>query len=53
LGDEEPFELLAALTAPESPTRGVQHVHMTSLPSSMFTAELAIFANLDEDNVHF
>jgi len=37
---------------PTEPTRGVIHVHMTSLVSSV-TAELAIFANLDEDDVHF
>lgn len=35
-------------------TRGVTHVHMESpfLPN-LITAELAIFANLDEDDVHF
>jgi len=34
----------------ESPTRGVIHVHMTSLVSAV-TAELAIFANIDEDEL--
>ena len=37
---------------PTQPTRGVIHVHMTSLVSSV-TAELAIFANLEDDDVHF
>ena len=37
---------------PEAPTRGVIHVHLTSLVSPV-TAELAIFANIDEDEVHF
>lgn len=38
---------------PEAPTRGVIHVHMTSLVSPSLSADLAIFANLDEDDVHF
>jgi len=37
---------------PERPTRGVIHVHMTSLVSDV-TAELAIFSGIDEDDVHF
>jgi hypothetical protein len=38
---------------PHSVTRGVIHVHMTNLLSSTITAELAIFANIHEDTVHF
>jgi hypothetical protein len=38
---------------PERPTRGVIHVHMTSLVDPAVTAELAIFANLYDDDVHF
>ncbi|MCX5748581.1 MAG: hypothetical protein NT062_39535 [Proteobacteria bacterium] len=37
---------------PTQPTRGVVHVHLTSVTSGL-TAELAIFANLDEDEVTF
>jgi hypothetical protein len=38
---------------PSAPTRGVIHVHMQNLATPSITAELAIFANLDEDEVHF
>jgi hypothetical protein len=38
---------------PDAPTRGVIHVHMTSLVSVGLTADLAIFANIDDDDVHF
>lgn len=38
---------------PESITRGVIRVPMTSLLSPAITATLAIFANIDEDEVHF
>jgi hypothetical protein len=38
---------------PETPTRGVIHVHMTSLVAPAVSAELAIFADIDEDSVHF
>jgi hypothetical protein len=38
---------------PESITRGVIRVPMTSLISPAITATLAIFANVDEDVVHF
>lgn len=34
-------------------TRGVIHTHMTNLESPAITAELAIFANIGEDDVHF
>ncbi len=39
---------------PSSPTRGVRHVHMTSpfLPT-IVTAEMAIFEDLGQDDVHF
>jgi hypothetical protein len=38
---------------PESVTRGVIRVPMTSLVAPSVTATLAIFANLDDDEVHF
>ena len=38
---------------PTMPTRGVYHVHMTSSAQPSLTAELAIFANLNEDNTSF
>jgi hypothetical protein len=38
---------------PESTTRGVIRVPMTSLIATTVTATLAIFANLDDDEVHF
>jgi hypothetical protein len=38
---------------PEKPTRGVIHVHMTSLVDAAVNADLAIFANLYDDDVHF
>jgi len=38
---------------PKAITRGVIHVDMTSLVSPSITASLAIFANLDDDEVHF
>jgi hypothetical protein len=50
--DAEPGELLM-FGRPTMPTRGVIHVHMTSPSSPGLTAELAIFANLDDDEVHF
>lgn len=38
---------------PDKPTRGVIHAHMTNQTNPLITAELAIFTNLDEDDVHF
>ena len=38
---------------PTRPTRGVSLVHMTSVQDPDFTAELAIFADLGDDQVHF
>jgi hypothetical protein len=38
---------------PTMPTRDVMHVHMTNTASRSITAELAIFANLDQDSTHF
>jgi hypothetical protein len=38
---------------PTMPTRDVMHVHMTNDANSELTAELAIFANLDQDSTHF
>lgn len=38
---------------PTMPTRGVMHVQMSSPISRSLTAELAIFANLNQDSTHF
>jgi hypothetical protein len=38
---------------PTKATRGVIHSHMISPVSPSISAELAIFANIDEDDVHF
>ena len=38
---------------PTSPTRGVIHVHMSSPSDPNLFANVAIFANLDEDNTNF
>jgi hypothetical protein len=38
---------------PAAPTRGVIHVHMTSLVVPGLTADLAIFSDIDEDEVLF
>jgi hypothetical protein len=38
---------------PEAPTRGVIHVHMTNFVTPSISADLAIFANLYDDDVHF
>jgi hypothetical protein len=38
---------------PTRPTRGVDRVHMTSIVRPTLTAELAIFADLGQDDEHF
>ena len=38
---------------PTRPTRGVRHVHLVSPLNPMLTAEMAVFADLGEDDVHF
>lgn len=38
---------------PTAPTRGVQHVHMTNLTNPAITTELAIFSDLENDDVQF
>jgi len=38
---------------PTMVTRGVSHVHLTSPLSPMLTSEMAVFADLGEDDVHF
>lgn len=56
VADDAPPEDLGTLLLfgrPESSTRGVIRVPMTSLVSPLITANLAIFANLDDDEVHF
>jgi hypothetical protein len=39
--------------APTTPTRGVIHVHMTAPGNPAFAADVAIFADLDEDGTTF
>jgi hypothetical protein len=50
-GASDPGQLLLFGT-PTMPTRGVIHVHLANATTPL-TAELAIFANLDEDNTNF
>jgi hypothetical protein len=38
---------------PTMPTRGVSHVHLVSPLNPMLTAEMAVFADLGQDDVHF
>jgi hypothetical protein len=38
---------------PTHPTRGVSHVHLTSAANPLLTADMAIFADLGQDDVHF
>jgi hypothetical protein len=38
---------------PTKPTRGVLHVHLVSPSNSLLTAEMAVFADLGNDDVHF
>jgi hypothetical protein len=38
---------------PTMPTRGVKHVHMVSPINPALTAELAVFSDLGQDDVHF
>ena len=38
---------------PEMPTRGVQHVRLVSPSNPLLTAEMAVFTDLGEDDVHF
>ncbi len=51
-GDATPGARLLYGT-PELLTRGVLHVHMTNPTSPNLTADVAIFANLADDNTHF
>jgi hypothetical protein len=50
--DEDPGTLLL-YGMPTQPARGVTHVHMTSTIVPSLTAEMAIFADLDDDEVQF
>ena len=52
-GMPDPGNLLYAGTPTPTPTRGVSHVHMTNPAVPGGTAELVIFADLGEDDVHF
>jgi hypothetical protein len=38
---------------PTMPTRGVRHVHLVSPINPLLTAEMAVFVDLGEDDVHF
>lgn len=38
---------------PTMPTRGVRHVHLVSPGNPTLTAEMAVFADLGQDDVHF
>ena len=38
---------------PTMPTRGVSHVHLVSPANPALTAEMAVFADLGQDDVHF
>ena len=38
---------------PTMPTRGVRHVHLVNPDNPMLTAEMAVFADLGQDDVHF
>jgi hypothetical protein len=51
--EKQPAGQLLLYGTPTMPTRGVMHVHMTSTIIPQLTAELAIFANLDQDSTHF
>ncbi len=50
--DSEPGTLLLYGT-PTYPTRGIAHVHLTSSVNPDLTAEMAIFVDLGEDDLHF
>lgn len=52
-GVEDALGTLVLSGRPASPTRGVRHVRMTSPSSPTFTADLAVFEDLGEDDVHF
>jgi hypothetical protein len=53
-GVAEPGTLLLAGRPGPAATRGVTHVHMESpLLPDLVEAELVIFSDLDEDDVHF
>ncbi len=51
-GMDTPGDLLFYGT-PAQPTRGVLHVHLTSPTSQSLTAEMAVFPNVGQDDVHF
>lgn len=52
-GVEDSLGTLVLSGRPTSPTRGVRHVRLTSPSSPTFTADLAVFEDLGEDDVHF
>jgi hypothetical protein len=52
-GVEDNLGTLMLSGRPESPTRGVRHVHMTSQLSANINADLAVFEDLGEDDTQF
>lgn len=52
-GVEDSLGTLVLSGRPTSPTRGVRHVRLTNPSSPTFTADLAVFEDLGEDDVHF
>jgi hypothetical protein len=52
-GVEDTLGTLVLSGRPTTPTRGVRHVHMTSPTTPSFTAQLAVFEDLGEDDTHF
>jgi hypothetical protein len=49
---DDPGNLLLYGT-PTYPTRGISHVHLTSTTNPLLTADMAVFVDLGEDDVHF
>ncbi len=51
--DRNPYGTMFMIGHPEKPTRGVIRAHMVNYDNPGINAELAIFANIGEDDVHF
>lgn len=52
-GVEDSLGTLFLTGRPQSPTRGVRHVHLTSPLFPLITADLAVFEDLGEDDIQF
>jgi len=52
-GMEDNLGTLVMSGRPQSPTRGVRHVHLTSPLSPNITSDLAVFEDLGEDDTQF